>query len=96
MAVWFWAVGATMYTLLSGKFVHEAETINEQLIQTATQPAQPIGRLCPDLHEGVARIVDRALAYERNDRWPSASALRRSPVRPRRLASRSWALLLRR
>src|SRR5260221_10695348 len=30
-----WAVGATMYTLLSGKYVHEAETINEQLILTA-------------------------------------------------------------
>jgi len=67
-----WAVGATMYTLLSGKFVHEAETINEQLIQTATKPAEPITRLCPHLHESVARIVDRALAYERKDRWPNA------------------------
>src|SRR5262249_8987518 len=36
--------------------------------------AQPIARVCPGLHESVARIVDRALAYEKNDRWPSASA----------------------
>ena len=28
--------------------------------------------LCPHLHESVARIVDRALAYERKDRWPNA------------------------
>jgi serine/threonine-protein kinase len=67
-----WAVGATMYTLLSGKFVHEAETINEQLIETATKPAQPIAKVCPDLHERVARIVDRALAYERKDRFATA------------------------
>jgi eukaryotic-like serine/threonine-protein kinase len=73
-----WAVGATMYTLLSGKFVHEAETINEQLIQTATKPAQPIATLCPDLHVSVARIVDRALAYERNDRWPNARAFQQA------------------
>ena len=73
-----WAVGATMYTLLSGKFVHEAETINEQLIQTATRPAESILRLCPNLHESVAHIVDRALAYERKDRWPNASAFQQA------------------
>lgn len=73
-----WAVGATMYTLLSGKFVHEAETINEQLIQTATKPAEPIARVCPGLHESVARIVDRALAYERGGRWPNARAFQQA------------------
>ena len=45
----------------------------KQLIQTATKPAQSDhGRCAPDLHESVARIVDRALAYERKDRWPNA------------------------
>src|SRR5215471_14765237 len=32
-----WALGATMYTLMSGRFVHVADTLNEQLIQTATK-----------------------------------------------------------
>jgi serine/threonine protein kinase len=73
-----WAVGATMYTLLSGKYVHEAETINEQLIQTATKPAESVARVCPNLHEAVVRIVDRALAYERNDRWPNAVAFQQA------------------
>jgi serine/threonine-protein kinase len=73
-----WAVGATMYTLLSGKFVHEAETVNEQLIETATKPAGPIKRLCPDLHDPVARIVDRALAFERKDRFATASDFQRA------------------
>jgi serine/threonine-protein kinase len=73
-----WAAGATMYTLLSGKFVHEAETVNEQLIQTATKPAEPIAKVCPKLPEIVAKIVDRALAYDRNDRWPSARAFQQA------------------
>jgi serine/threonine-protein kinase len=73
-----WAVGATMYTLLSGKFVHEADTINEQLIQTATQPATSVARCCPGLHSAVVQIIDRALAYERQDRWPSAGAFQQA------------------
>jgi serine/threonine-protein kinase len=67
-----WAVGATMYTLLSGRFVHETDTLNEQLIQTATKAADPIAKVCPDLPDAVAHVVDRALAYDRNARWPDA------------------------
>jgi serine/threonine-protein kinase len=67
-----WAVGATMYTLLSGRFVHETDTLNEQLIQTATQAAQPVAKVCPDLPGPVGYLVDRALAYDRSGRWPDA------------------------
>jgi serine/threonine-protein kinase len=67
-----WAVGATMYTLLSGRFVHETDTLNEQLIQTATKAADPIAKICPDLPGPVAYLVDRALAYDRSGRWPDA------------------------
>src|SRR4051812_6673468 len=67
-----WAVGATMYTLLTGKFVHVAETVNEQLIQTATQRAASIAKLLPTLPAPVITLVDRALAYEREGRWQSA------------------------
>jgi serine/threonine-protein kinase len=36
-----WAVGATMFTLVSGTYVHEAPSANEQLIMSATEPARP-------------------------------------------------------
>jgi serine/threonine-protein kinase len=73
-----WAVGATMYTLLSGRFVHETDTLNEQLIQTATKAADPIAKICPDVPESVGRIVDRALAYDRAARWPDARAFQQA------------------
>jgi serine/threonine-protein kinase len=69
-----WAVGATMFTLLTGRYVHVAETPNEQLIMSATVPAPPVasvGEVPPE----VAAIVDRALAFEREKRWPNAAAM---------------------
>src|SRR5579883_2958914 len=35
-----WAVGATMFTLVSGHYVHDAPSANEQLIASATTPAR--------------------------------------------------------
>jgi serine/threonine-protein kinase len=81
-----WAVGATMYTLMSGRFVHETDTLNEQLIQNATQPAEPIAKACPDLPESVAHVVDRALAYERSARWPDARSFQQAVRDARPLA----------
>jgi hypothetical protein len=37
-----------------------------------TEHAPPIASCVPDLHEGAAKVIDRALAYDRNDRWPDA------------------------
>ena len=34
-----WALGATLYTLLTGRHVHDAQTIHEQLIASATRRA---------------------------------------------------------
>jgi len=81
-----WAVGATMYTLLSGRHVHESDTLNEQLIQNATQRAQPISKACPDLPEAIAHVVDRALAYEKSARWPDARSFQQAVREARPLA----------
>src|SRR5580698_7091819 len=64
-----WAVGATMFTLLSGRHVHEGATGNEQLILSATTPAPSLGAVAPELPPAIAAIVDRALAFERERRW---------------------------
>jgi serine/threonine-protein kinase len=70
------AVGATMYTLLSGRYVHEAETINEELGLAMTARATSLATITPDLPAPVVAFVDRALAFEKAARWPDARAMR--------------------
>jgi eukaryotic-like serine/threonine-protein kinase len=73
-----WAVGATMFRLLSGRHVHEAETRNEQLGLAMTGSARSIALLMPELDSVVVDLVDRALAYDPADRWRSATQMRRA------------------
>jgi hypothetical protein len=71
-----WAVGATMFTMLSGRYVHQAESDHEQLIASATRRAPPLAGVASDVPAMVAAIVDRALAFQRDDRWPDANSMR--------------------
>jgi serine/threonine-protein kinase len=70
-----WAVGATMFTLLSGQQLHQAETTNERLLAAMTQHAPPLATVVPGIPAEVARVVDQALAFEKGDRWPDARAM---------------------
>jgi len=70
-----WAVGATMFTLLTGHYVHEATTVNEALAFAATQHARSIATILPELPFPVVELVDRALAYDKRARWPSAATM---------------------
>lgn len=70
-----WAVGATMFTLLTGQFVHEGQTVNETLAMAVTQPARSLRTLRPDLHPALIELVDRALAYDKAARWPDAATM---------------------
>jgi serine/threonine-protein kinase len=67
-----WAVGATMFILLSGRHVHEKETVNEELLSAMTVPAPTLARFAPHLPKPLIELVDKALAFEREDRWASA------------------------
>jgi eukaryotic-like serine/threonine-protein kinase len=71
-----WSVGATMYTLLTGRLVHDAENAPQLLIVAATQHARPIAQVAPDVPPPIAAIIDRALAYDKAARWPSAQQMR--------------------
>jgi len=73
-----WAVGATMFKLLTGRVVHLAETLNEQLLAAMTQPAPPIGPLAPTVPIPVIEVVDKALAFNKEDRWKDARAMQRA------------------
>lgn len=67
-----WAVGATMFTLLSGEFVHVEETVPELLAATFSKPARSLKELMPKTPPDVIALVDRALELRTEDRWESA------------------------
>jgi eukaryotic-like serine/threonine-protein kinase len=70
-----WAVGATLFTSLTGRYVHEAETLNEALALAVIQPPRPIASVLPDVHPLVAELVDRAIAYSPENRFTNARAM---------------------
>lgn len=71
-----WAVGATMFTLLSGHCVHEAETPGEMLVKAASHEARSLARVFADAPIPLVRVVDRALAYRTDKRFPDAASFR--------------------
>ena len=73
-----WAVGATMFQLLTGETVHAARTNNEALVAAATQRARSLSIVRPQTTPELAAIVDRALSFAPSDRWPNARAMRMS------------------
>jgi serine/threonine protein kinase len=74
-----WSVGATLFTLLSGRFVHEGgQTSNEQMLEAMTKAAPKLASVVPDIPAEVAALVDSALSFEREDRWPEARAMQRA------------------
>ena len=70
-----WAVGATMFTLLSGRLVHEADTASETLVLTATKHARPLSEVAPEVPAPIRAVVDRALSFSKDERWPDAAAM---------------------
>src|SRR5262249_46229315 len=70
-----WAVGATLFTLLSGRLVHEAQTVNEQLALAITARARSLATVAPELPAALVAVVDRALSYEKSERWPDAASM---------------------
>src|SRR3984957_13003313 len=70
-----YAVGATMFTLLSGELVHEAESAHEMVIIAATKPARSLGVVMPGVRRELVDLVDRALSFESRARWPDARSM---------------------
>jgi serine/threonine-protein kinase len=70
-----WAIGATLFVLLTGQPVHAGETAAEMLVQAANYAVRPIGELEPNVPVKLRQLVDRALAFERKDRFPDAKTM---------------------
>jgi eukaryotic-like serine/threonine-protein kinase len=71
-----WAAGATLFTLASGRLVHEADTVQQMMISAATTPAPSLASVLPGAHPSLCAVVDGALAFAKGDRFPGAAAMR--------------------
>ena len=72
-----WSVGATMFTLLSGRHVHEGSP-PDQFIAAVQKRAPSLAEARPGLPRPLVAVVDRALAFERDARWKDAAEMRRA------------------
>ncbi|WP_437575593.1 serine/threonine protein kinase [Sorangium sp. So ce887] len=72
-----YAVGATMFTLLANRRLHDADALTEGelLVKMSTTPAPPLATAAPGVDPRVARVVDRALAFQVERRYPDAQTM---------------------
>jgi hypothetical protein len=62
--------------MMTGVLVHDSETPMDTLVLAVTKPAPQIRTVSTDIPAVVAEVIDKALAYRKEDRWESAKAMR--------------------
>ena len=70
-----WALGAMLYHVVAGAPPHAGQSAAEILARVREGPPPPLRTATPECQPELASIVDRALAYAPEDRYPDASAL---------------------
>ncbi len=70
------SLGATAFRVLTGRTVHPGRSPIEIAVRMAKEPAPRIQSVAPNLSDGTAAAIDRALAFERDERWRDAAAMR--------------------
>jgi eukaryotic-like serine/threonine-protein kinase len=73
-----WSAGATAFTLLARSFVHEATTAQEMMVMVGSRVARSLEMVAPDVPSPLARVVDHALMFNKEDRWPDARTMQRA------------------
>ncbi|HMI86778.1 MAG TPA: serine/threonine-protein kinase [Polyangiaceae bacterium] len=73
-----WAVGATLYALLTGRLVHEEQQTAAHLLRVSMEPVPPVRAIDPSVPDAVARLIDRALAFMPEQRFASAAEMRQA------------------
>lgn len=70
------SVGATLFTLITGRPIHQASTVPALIVATATNPVVPFLSAMPKSSLELADVIDRALQFRKVDRWPTADSMR--------------------
>ncbi|HYQ30849.1 MAG TPA: serine/threonine-protein kinase, partial [Polyangiaceae bacterium] len=69
------AVGATLFTLISGQYLYTGDDARQVMIQAATQPARSLASVASGMPQAVIDLVAKAVAYDLAARWESAEAM---------------------
>lgn len=69
------ALGATMFRLLTGQLVHQVASELALWEAAASRPARSIATVLPGLPAPAASLIDRALLFEQQHRWPDARSM---------------------
>ncbi|MBM4359047.1 MAG: protein kinase, partial [Deltaproteobacteria bacterium] len=69
------SVGATMFRILSGRPVHPGRDLVEALRRVASEPAPRLATVAPGVPVALAAVVDAALAFDPQRRYPDARAM---------------------
>jgi serine/threonine-protein kinase len=70
-----YSVGASLFSLATGRLVHEGATPLQILVKVSTERAPPLLSAVPSAPPAIATVVDRALEKPRDARWPDAAAM---------------------
>lgn len=68
-----WALGIILHELLSGRVPYQGETIPEICVQVLQNPPPRLTELRPGAPADLERIIDRALAKNRDDRYQTVA-----------------------
>jgi eukaryotic-like serine/threonine-protein kinase len=71
-----YGVGATAFALLSKRYVHEADNAGEMMVVVGSRPARSLALVCPELPGALAAVFDRALRFEKSERWADARSMK--------------------
>lgn len=72
----FYSLGATLYHLMTGRFVFEG-TLDEMIHKHVSELPIPARKINPDIHEEVSKILSKLLGKLPEDRYQSAKDLER-------------------
>lgn len=70
------AVGAVMFRALTGRTVHAGKSPTDRLFQAMKDKAPSLGIIAPTMPMWVVGVVDKALAFKKEDRFGSAAEMR--------------------
>ncbi len=73
-----YALATILYEMLSGRVAFQQESdegLTGVLIRVVTQPAPPLGQLCPELPERVLSVIDRAMSKNPAQRFASVTEM---------------------
>ncbi len=71
------SMGAMMHALITGQRINNGRTEQEALVMAATKPIPSVARLAPHLPVQLIKCIDKALAWDRRNRFQDAREMQR-------------------